>query len=45
MNMDDVIEVKKADPDSQFKLLPCKKCNDETVVAERQARKWKSHGN
>lgn len=32
MNMDDVIEIKKADPDSQWRLRPCKKCRGENVA-------------
>lgn len=33
MMLDDVIEIKKADPDSQFKLLPCK-CGSDNVAYE-----------
>ena len=32
MMMDDVIEVKKADSDSHFRLLPCKKCKSDNVA-------------
>lgn len=32
MNMDDVIEIKKPDLDSQYKLLPCKKCKSDNVA-------------
>ena len=32
MKMDDVIEIKKADPDSQYRLLPCKKCGGDNVA-------------
>jgi len=30
--MDDVIEIKPAAPDSQFRLLPCKKCQSDNVA-------------
>ncbi len=29
MYMDDVIEIKKPDQDSQYRLRPCKKCGGE----------------
>ena len=32
MKMDDVIEIKNADPDSQYRLLPCKKCGGDNVA-------------
>ena len=32
MMFDGVIEIKPADPDSQFKLLPCKKCGSDNVA-------------
>lgn len=32
MMLDDVIEIKKAAPDSQYRLLPCKKCNSDNVA-------------
>ena len=32
MMLDDVIEIKVPDPDSQFKLLPCKKCGSDNVA-------------
>lgn len=32
MMMDDVIEIKKPDPDSQYRLLPCKKCGGDNVA-------------
>lgn len=32
MMLDDVIETKKADPDSQWRLRPCKKCRSENVA-------------
>lgn len=32
MMADDVIEIKKADPDSQWRLRPCKKCCSENVA-------------
>ena len=34
MMLDDVIEIKKADPDSQYRLRPCKKCRSENVAYE-----------
>ena len=34
MMLDDVIEIKKADPDSQWRLRPCKKCRSENVAYE-----------
>lgn len=30
--MDDVIQIKKPDPDSQYRLLPCKKCKSDVVA-------------
>ena len=30
--LDDVIEIKKADQDSQWRLRPCKKCGGENVA-------------
>ena len=30
--LDDVIEIKKADPDSQYRLRPCKKCKGDNVA-------------
>lgn len=33
MMLDDVIEIKVADPDSQFRLLPCK-CGSDNVAYE-----------
>ena len=32
MMLDDVIEIKKAAPDSQYLLLPCKKCGSDNVA-------------
>ena len=32
MMLDDVIEIKKPDPDSQYRLLPCKKCKSDNVA-------------
>ena len=32
MNIDDAFEIKKADPDSQYRLLPCKKCKGDNVA-------------
>ena len=32
MMLDDVIEIKKANPDSQYLLLPCKKCGSDNVA-------------
>ena len=32
MMMDDVIEIKPAAPDSQYRLLPCKKCGGDNVA-------------
>lgn len=32
MMMDDVIEIKKADPDSQWMLRSCKKCGGDNVA-------------
>ena len=32
MMLDDVIDIKKPDPDSHFKLLPCKKCQSDDVA-------------
>lgn len=32
MMLDDVIEIKKADPDSQYRLLTCKKCGGDNVA-------------
>ena len=32
MMLDDVIEIKKAEPDSQWRLRPCKKCRSENVA-------------
>ena len=32
MSMDDVIEIKKAEPDSQYRLSPCKKCKGDNVA-------------
>ena len=32
MSMDDVIEIKKADPDGQYRLLPCPKCKSDNVA-------------
>ena len=32
MMLNDVIEIKKPDPDSHFKLLPCKKCESDNVA-------------
>ena len=32
MMLDDVIEIKKADPDSQYRLLHCKKCGGDNVA-------------
>ena len=34
MMLDDVIEIKKAEPDSQWRLRPCKKCGSENVAYE-----------
>ena len=34
MMMDDVIEIKKPDPDSHFRLRPCKKCQSDNVAKE-----------
>ena len=34
MMLDDVIEIKKADPDSQWRLRSCKKCRSENVAYE-----------
>lgn len=30
--LDDVIEIKKPDQDSHFRLLPCKKCTSDNVA-------------
>lgn len=32
MVMDDVIEIKTAAPDSQYRLLPCRKCKGDNVA-------------
>lgn len=32
MMLDDVIEIKKADQDSQYWLRPCKKCKSDNVA-------------
>lgn len=32
MMLDDVIEIKVPDPDSQWRLVPCKKCKSNNVV-------------
>ena len=32
MRMDDVIDIKKPDPDSQYRLKPCKKCQSDNVA-------------
>ena len=32
--LDDVIEIKKPDPDSQYRLKPCKKCKGDNVAYE-----------
>ena len=44
MMLDDVIEIKKPDPDSQYKLLPCK-CKSDNVAYEhyngRGGAKWR----
>lgn len=32
MMLDDVIEIKKPDSDSQYRLLPCKKCKGDNVA-------------
>ena len=32
MNMDDAIEINKAEPDSQYRLKPCKKCKSDNVA-------------
>ena len=32
MMMDDVIEIKPATPDSQYRLVPCKKCLSDNVA-------------
>lgn len=32
MSMDDAIEIKVPDPDSQYRLLPCKKCGSDNVA-------------
>lgn len=32
MMMDDVIDIKKPDPDSQYRLKPCKKCQSDNVA-------------
>ena len=32
MMLDDVIEIKKAEPDSQYRLLPCPKCKSDNVA-------------
>ena len=34
MMLDDVIEIKPGDPDSQWRLRPCKKCSSENVAYE-----------
>ena len=32
MIMGDAIEIKKPDPDSQYRLVPCKKCQSDNVA-------------
>ena len=32
MMLDDVIEIKTANPDSQYRLRPCKKCKGDNVA-------------
>ena len=32
MKMDDVIEIKQAAPDGQYRLVPCKKCKGDNVA-------------
>ena len=32
MMLDDVIEIKLPNPDSQYRLLPCKKCKSDNVA-------------
>ena len=34
MILDDVIEIMKPEPDSHFRLLPCKKCQSDNVAYE-----------
>lgn len=32
VTLDNVIEIKKPDPDSQYRLKPCKKCKSDNVA-------------
>lgn len=44
MMMDDVIEIKKADPDSQYRLRPCKCGSDNVAYVHYNGRggaKWR----
>ena len=45
MKMDDVIEIKVPAPDSQYRLVPCKKCQSDNVAYEhyngRGGAKWR----
>ena len=46
MKIDDAIEIKKPAPDSQYRLLPCKKCKSDDNVAYvhyngRGGAKWR----
>ena len=45
MKMDDVIEIKVPETDSQYRLVPCKKCQSDNVAYEhyngRGGAKWR----
>ena len=45
MSLDDVIEIKVPAPDSQFRLVACKKCGSDNVAYEhyngRGGAKWR----
>ena len=45
MMLDDVIEIKVPAPDSQYRLVPCKKCQSDNVAYEhyngRGGAKWR----
>ena len=45
MMLDDVIEIKVPAPDSQYRLVPCKKCKSDNVAYEhyngRGGAKWR----
>ena len=45
MILDDVIQIKKPEPDSQYRLVPCKKCQSDNVAYEhyngKGGAKWR----